>query len=366
MNTQKANIARMTLPPGRRILAVSDIHGNLPYFKGLLQKTGFCDDDILIIDGDFIEKGEYSLDTLHFVMELVRRGNVHAVCGNCDGWNSIFTMSEDALAESLAFLKSKKRGLIWDMCLKLGIDLMSAESLRPFKRVLAESFRAEFDFLAALPQAIETEHYIFVHAGIHGDKALNDHRPGELQKYDDFMNRGHKFSKWVIVGHWPVMLYGTDRVCANPVIDRASRIVSIDGGCVLKDDGQLNALVIPFDGSEDFSHIAYDSFPTARAMTYQPEGARSYYIRWGDNEVQVIKRGEEFSRCRHVRTGYEMDILTKYLYGEGELVRVNDCTDYVPEVFPGDEISIVETTSRGYFIKRGGYSGWYFGTVHSS
>ena len=35
----------------RRIIAVSDIHANMPYFRGLLEKINFSDSDELIIDG---------------------------------------------------------------------------------------------------------------------------------------------------------------------------------------------------------------------------------------------------------------------------------------------------------------------------
>ena len=65
-----ARIKRLRLPPGRRIIAVSDIHGNLPYLKGLLKKIRFDADDILIIDGDFLEKGPDSLGTLRYIMQL--------------------------------------------------------------------------------------------------------------------------------------------------------------------------------------------------------------------------------------------------------------------------------------------------------
>ena len=64
-----------------------------------------------------------------------------------------------------------------------------------------------------------------------------------------------------------------------------------------------------------------------------------------------------------VRTGYEMDILTKYLFSDGEFTDCNDCTDYVPSLKHGDLVSVVETTSRGYLIKTNGLSGWYFGEL---
>ena len=79
--------------------------------------------------------------------------------------------------------------------------------------------------------------------------------------------------------------------------------------------------------------------------------------------MQVLARGEEFSRCRHVRTGYEMDILTKYLLSDGEYTEVNDCTDYVLPLRAGDEVGIVEQTGRGWFVKHNGVSGWYFGEL---
>jgi protein phosphatase len=160
------------------------------------------------------------------------------------------------------------------------------------------------------------------------------------------------------------MLYIYDHCCANPIIDRDRKIISIDGGCVLKDDGQLNALIIPGYGSEEFTWEWYDPFPVKTALDGQEASESSYYIRWGDSEVEVLESGEEFSRCRHVRTGYEMDILTKYLFRdkEGKLC-TNDCSDYELEVCPGDEVSIIEETSRGYYVKNKGTSGWYRGRI---
>ena len=109
--------------------------------------------------------------------------------------------------------------------------------------------------------------------------------------------------------------------------------------------------------------MAYDPFPVMTVREAQAPGKRSYYIRWGDNRVQVLRRGEEFSLCRHVRTGYEMEILTKYLYSDGEFTDCNDCTDDVLALSPGDRVSVIERSSRGWFVKHNGRSGWYFGEL---
>ena len=362
MFDEPARVQTLSLPAGRRVLAVSDIHGNLPYFRGVLERAGFCERDELIVDGDFLEKGADSLGTLRYLMALCRAGNVHPLLGNCDTWDEIYR-SDESDEQLLRYVLWRKSGLLWDMLNAAGLDPFELEDFTACKRRLRDIFADEWAFLAALPHAIETERFVFAHAAVKPGKPLRAHTVDEVTRCDAFLRENVRFDKWVIVGHYPVVLYGRDTVCANPVIDREKRIVSIDGGCVLKDDGQLNALILPPDGSEAFDFVAYDPFPVRTVLQAQEAGARSYYIRWGDNRVQVLRRGEEFSLCRHVRTGYEMEILTKYLFSDGEYTDCNDCTDDVLALAPGDRVSVVETTSRGYFVKHRGRSGWYFGEL---
>ena len=359
-----ARIEALALPPGGRVIVMSDIHGNLDYFEGLLGQLGFSEADTLILDGDLLEKGSQSLALLRRVMALSRAGNVCCVRGNCDGWSRVFEPDRDVDdAHLLHYIRWKQCGLLWDMCRERGIDPTALEDFAPVRRRLRDAFGEEIAFLAALPDAIESEEYIFAHAGMTPGKPLREHRPEELNRIDRFLDREMRFDKWLIVGHYPVVLYGTDTVCANPIIDPQKRVVSIDGGCVLKDDGQLNALILPERPGGDFAFEAYDPFPERTVLRDQAAGARSYYIRWGDSSVRVLERGAEFSRCRHVRTGYEMDILTKYLFTDAEITDCNDCTDYVLPLRAGDRVRVVEETSRGYLVKHKGTTGWYFGEL---
>lgn len=363
----KARIERRTLPDTGRIIAISDVHGNLEYLRGLLNKLDLRGEDTLVFCGDIMEKGPQSLDTLHFLMDLNERRRCWFVLGNCDYWYDEHDHSKPCLDwyvrdYLLTNANGNGPGLLQQMCDAAGVTVDENFDIDAYYKALGDMFPREFEFLASMPQVIETEHYTFVHGGLpEGDPATWD--GWYCMKNDDFMEQGRKFDKWVIVGHWPVMLYRQDITCANPIIDRESRIISIDGGCVLKDDGQLNALIIPHNGSEDFTFTAYDPFPVRRVKSAQAGSERSIYVRWGDNEVEILSRGEEFSRIRHVRTGYELDILTRYLYGESGVVRCNDCTDYILPLKAGDEVSIVETTSRGYLCKHDGVSGWYYGEL---
>ena len=326
----KVNIIRPDLSGYRRIIAVSDIHANLDYFQHLLEKIKFGKEDALIIAGDFLEKGERSLDTLHLIMDMVEQGNTFAVAGNCDAWTDIVEWlhnNDDMRKRWTGYMAIKRTGILYEMFRAMGVEVTMDTDVRQYLPALHETFRKELKFLEDLPTVLETDHYIFVHSGISPYIPLEEQRQGDVMKMDNFRGKGWSFNKWIIVGHWPVMLYIYDHCCANPIIDRDRRIISIDGGCVLKDES-------------------------------------SYYIRWGDSEVEVLEPGEEFSRCRHVRTGYKMDILTKYLFHdkEGKLC-TNDCSDYELEVCPGDEVSIIEETSRGYYIKNKGTSGWYRGRI---
>lgn len=249
---EKAKIERLDTS-GRRLIAVSDIHANLPYLKGLLEKLSFSDSDELIIVGDFLEKGKHSLETLRYIMELYRQGNCRVLCGNCDTWSDAVDSELDYWKPRLVrYMLFWRGGLIWDMLGELGIPVTEDMDFAPLAPLLRERFEPEWDFLRSLPHIIETEHYVFVHGGVKPDIPLSEHTGGDCMKFDDFMSRGYSFDKWVIVGHWPVMLYLPDRVCANPIIDREHKVISIDGGCTLKDDGQLNGLIIPYEGSEDF------------------------------------------------------------------------------------------------------------------
>ena len=362
-----ARVERRTPPETGRIIAISDIHANLDYLKGLLKKLAPAPEDTLVFCGDFLEKGPRSLDTLHFLMELRERQRCWFVLGNCDYWYDDADHTRPCTDWYVKdYLISNGRGqgpgLLAQMCESVGFPITPELDMREFSDALKAGFAREFEFLAEMPQVIETEHYFFVHGGL-------PRGPREswgfwhCMKNDNFMNQGLKFDKWVIAGHWPVVLYHEHITDAKPIIDRGSHIISIDGGCVLKDDGQLNALIIPPGGGDEFECAYYDPFPTARALEAQSASEKSYYIRWGDSAVEPLSFDGEFTRCRHLRTGYVMDIPSDYVRVSERGFTVNDCTDYRLPVEPGDLLSVVKRTSRGCLCKKNGVSGWYAGKL---
>lgn len=368
MTVKKATVRRMTFPKGRRILAVSDIHGNLSYLRGLLKRLRFSHDDILVLVGDMVERGPQSLDTLRYIMRLQQEYEVYPICGNCDAWYRFLdTPSETMDLHTRDYIRYGRNGwqhgLLYQMCEGIGITVTDDTDMPVLRAALAEAYAEEFAFLRGLPTILDTEYYTFVHGGL-PEGNWEELEAFRCMKNDAFLRQGRHMEKWCIVGHWPVVLYGGDITCANPIVDLESRIISIDGGCVLKDDGQLNALIIPEYGSEAFTFDYYDHFPVREVQTAQAASERSAYFRYGDNHVRVLERGEEFSLCEHLRTGYRMEILTKYLRGDNDADCIcNDCTDYALSLRPGDLVSVIEETGRGFLVKHHGVSGWYYGTL---
>ena len=72
-----AVVKRVAISSAHRTLVLSDIHGNLSFLKGLLDKVGFGANDELFILGDILEKSEFSLETLRFVMKMKKKSEVY-------------------------------------------------------------------------------------------------------------------------------------------------------------------------------------------------------------------------------------------------------------------------------------------------
>ena len=132
---------------------------------------------------------------------------------------------------------------------------------------------------------------------------------------------------------------------------------------MLKLDGQLNALILPQEDSQDFTWTAWDGLPTATALDGQEPSADPLNIRWGRSAVEVLEKGGELSLCRHLETGRTLYILNQYLRTGPKGVWCEDSTDYRLPVSPGDELTLVARTKTGFLCKKDGVTGWYYGRL---
>ena len=131
-------VAHPTFDDHSRIIAISDIHGNLPYFRGLVEKLHLRADDSLVLLGDLVEKGPESLATLRYAMALREKCRVYPVLGNCDFWHLWVDgcdMEWDVrtFAHLLRQKATARSGLILEMCAELGETLSADTDLAALK-----------------------------------------------------------------------------------------------------------------------------------------------------------------------------------------------------------------------------------------
>lgn len=349
----KAVVKRISLEKDRRIIAISDIHGNLNFFLELLEKINYSENDVLILVGDLIEKGDRSLETLRYIIQLSKEREVHIVSGNCDTlWEDIkYEIDDENLLRYMIF---RKNSILNEMCKELSIEVNENSDIKYIKEQIGQNFSYELNWLEELPHIIETDDFIFVHAGITSEN-LEEQKVNEVIRRDAFMEEGLVFSKYVIVGHWPTANYGKEKGCCNPIISKEQRIISIDGGNMIKSEGQLNALII---NGEDFTFDSVDCFPKGKIIEEQDSNSNTIQISWMDNAIEVLEAGEEFSFCRHKSSKHKLWIKNDRIIKTKDGTRCYDCTDYFVAVKKGDVVSILEKTSKQTLVKKDGTIGW--------
>jgi hypothetical protein len=187
---------------------------------------------------------------------------------------------------------------------------------------------------------------------------LEDNDSYPVVKNDAFMEKGLSFSKYVVVGHWPTTNYRKDKGCHNPIINIEQKIINIDGGNVIKKDGQLNALIIPHGNAESFDFVAVDDLPKGIIIEEQSGSANSININWNDNAVEILGEKGEQSLCRHITSGHEFWISNSRIFTDKDGTHCYDYTDYMLPVSKDDVVAIVERNDKQTLVKKDGVVGW--------
>lgn len=339
----------------RRIIAISDIHGNLPLFQRLLAQVGYKpDEDALLLLGDLIEKGPYSLKTLRYIMELAKHPHVHVLMGNCD-----FICKNIVHRYNLDFiqtvLQQRKASLLHEMAACLHISIGADNDMEELCTTLLTHFQKELAWVDALPQVLYDERYIFAHAGIVDEQRFGDDFR-EVLTYPHFLLHGGPFERYVIVGHMPVSEYCTAIASFAPIVNEERHIIAIDGGNIVKQSGQLNAFLIE-DGR--FSHQSVDDLAQVRVLTDVAAPKHDpLFITWRESAVIVLQHGETRDFCRHIASGRELWIDHAFLKQREDGMHATDFTTYEMPLCKGDIVSLVQRYERFSIIKKEGILGW--------
>ncbi len=355
----EVRIRKMEFDPNRRIIVVSDIHNCANLLNALLEKVNYNLKDYLIIDGDFVEKGQHSsLDTLHYIMDLDKSAgvNILAVLGNCD---DVWLMMDKTKADLvyMEYLLNNPHSLVKEMCDKIGLKITRESNAKEVSETLKQFFPKEWEYLQAIPHVIESKDYIFVHGGIYPNLPNYAEDAHDVMKFDNFEAKGFVFDKWVIVGHWPVCNYCKTILNYNPRINFEQKIISIDGGNVIKSSGQLNALIID---QGQFSSAYVDNLDTKTIIKdYTGDAKREpFSINWADNSIDILEDYGEFKKIRHKSTQKEIKVLSSCIFEMNNGYHCIDSTTYHLTVKKGDEVGIIYKGLRYSMVKYNGMVGW--------
>ncbi|MEL3971888.1 metallophosphoesterase [Rossellomorea oryzaecorticis] len=354
-------IKELWIPRNTRVIVISDIHGELELFKDLLKKAALSPEDYLIINGDLCEKGSNSHGVVHYIMELsATNPNVHVTEGNCD------TLVEDLVEENpklLNYLRTRTRSIIHEWLDQIGFELNEDTKIEEVKQCLMGPYSEEINWLMGLPTAIETNDYIFVHAGLEDVEDWKETDRIKAITYRSFLDHAHTADKYVIVGHWPVVNYSSEIPSHNPIIDETRKIIAIDGGNVIKKTGQLNALIIDRTTDKDtFSYKYTDHFPECEVLEdFHADPVLTGSISYPSYELVPIRKDEHFTLCEQVETIHRLYVKNEYIKQNenGQTHAKNDLSCAQINVQKEDIVSLVDDSCSGFdLIKKDGVEGW--------
>ncbi|MCK8824959.1 metallophosphoesterase family protein [Fuchsiella alkaliacetigena] len=180
-----------------RLLSIGDIHGNFTALIKLLSQVNFNPFfDKLIIHGDFIDRGENSRKVVKFLKRLSMFKSVQVLKGN---------------HEQLAINFLDRKDLDGSDFLDYGGDKTAqsyGQQVRTFDQAMKllnhQEFVQDVNWFKTLPTKLETEKYIFVHAGLRPCVDKEEQQEEDmLWIKDDFIEADYDFGKKVVAGHNP-------------------------------------------------------------------------------------------------------------------------------------------------------------------
>ena len=315
------NIVKVTLPEKCRIICVSDIHAHYDEFARLLRKCDYNNEsDYLFILGDILEKGRQNIETLHFIQKLSHDKKCVCIKGNNDTMVSRMAF-DDEKEKFLERLTYRPVNAYMQMAESIGITNFTTDFDNK-RNAVNEKFDGELSFITELPLAIETEKYIFVHAGV-------ENRPDWENSSEQFVlcapwwiRSGHALDKYVVVGHFPTYNFARGKNTNLPIIDNDKKIIDIDGGCSVKSAGQINAFIITKDGESYSYDNVFEPSESCEKCTVIKDytAARHYsYLDYEKSDLEILGKSDGLVSVRDKHSGNSGLILENYIaqWGDG-------------------------------------------------
>lgn len=353
-------IIRHTLPDKCRIIAVSDVHTCFRLLDKVLKKAAYRpNEDYLVIVGDILEHGNFNLETIDFVRDLCDNDRVYFLMGNND--TASYHMAYKYNYERFMQRRSKKpNSAFLQMAAKIGITEFPEDRFEKLRAEVNAAFDTELRFIQSRPYLLETQHHIFVHAGIENRPDWENTSDTYALTRPFYLNEEQCSGKWVVVGHFPCYNYEASDCTNLPIIDRKKKIICIDGGLTIKSACQLNAFVIEKNADSYAYDTVWDTdFDRRVILSDHITDMNDVYVDPYKNRLTVISRDGELCRVKDEVSGRSGLLLCGELYEENDRIFAWNRLSAFPNVRKGDIVHHCRTLgSYANIITENGKVGW--------
>lgn len=220
--------------PIKRLLVISDMHGQIDAFNALLNKIKFNEtEDLLFLLGDYIDRGQNPRAVVQKARELEGKGAI-ALKGNHEDMmeKALINGTPDTAAHWAANGGSQT-------LLSYGVEPTALFQNIKEGGKLPDQLMDDLEWIRKLNLYAQTEHYFFVHAGVDPNKKIEETDEQTFLWIRSPFFTDYHGKKTVVFGHTPTMFFHE----SNDVYFGENNIIGIDGGCVF--GGQLNCLELP-------------------------------------------------------------------------------------------------------------------------
>lgn len=193
----------------KNIYVVSDIHGRRDLFELMLSEINLNKEDLLIVLGDVIDRGEHSISTLKLIMKT---DNIEMLRGNHE--QMMLEYYDNPRDDNWLYNGGHMtRRELTELGESKTMDILQYCRNLPFTKTIN----------------VDDKKFILCHAGVHveNDGAISDIQSPDflLWARNEFFN-GNRPNDTVIFGHTPTSYLGTDDIYFG------DNIIGIDCGAV--------------------------------------------------------------------------------------------------------------------------------------
>lgn len=189
----------------KRILSIGDIHGQPDKLEKLLKKVNYdSSNDLLILLGDYVDRGFNNIESLNLVKKLGEQGAI-ILKGN----------HEQLLQYAIIDLLNGKP---FGSNVEIFIDCGGVNTYNEIKNLNRAQLVRIYKYIANLLLYYEIDKYIFVHAGVDSLSPINKNSEETLLWIkDDFLANEAYEDKIIIFGHsvtWyePLMINNKQKI----------------------------------------------------------------------------------------------------------------------------------------------------------